>query len=55
MTFLAQAIDAAGKCLAIPHIKDVWDESVYDKYMDQCEGDQKIAQALLPLEMIGFV
>ena len=50
MTFLGQAINAAEECLAIPPNKDVWDDSVYDKYMAQCQENKRIAQALLPLE-----
>ena len=46
MTFLGQAINAADNCLAIPPNKDVWDDSVYDKYMAQCHENKRIAQAL---------
>jgi len=47
---LQNAQEAAENCLAIPYKENVWEKSVYNKYMSRCEKRKNIAEALLPLE-----
>ena len=48
---LQNAQKAAQDCINIPHKEDVWEKSVYDRYMERCENRKNIAKALLSEEI----